>query len=164
MTHHGWWPSKCLSKNASLVFSVFECLPQSPQPTLNLLPWDRTVTEVFTISKWGFSNANRGIRWLPGSWQDPVPRGLFHSIPFLAQSCGPWLSAVPWSLGKAREVQSTIESPYSIPSTWHHLWPVNTLYPQKAHWLSLQVPRFPCTWKAKSWWLKVIVVPWGLLA
>lgn len=73
---------------------------------------------------------------LPGSWQDPVPRGLFPSIPFLAQPHRAWLSAVLRALWEARTAQSTTESLHNTPFTWHHFRPVSTFYPQKARCLS----------------------------
>lgn len=128
MTHRGRRPRKCLRMPAWLV-------PSSSIPSRSSQPWIDPDLETFTKKEASLVTAEKS-GGLPGSWQDPVPRGLFPSIPFLAQPHRAWLGTVLRPLWEARKAQSTTESLRNTPFTWHHFLPVSTFYPQKARCLS----------------------------
>lgn len=107
-------------------------LPWSPQPSLDVPHWGRTVT-LRSSPFWksvSLMTTNKQVAF------QAAGRSLFQGTlsfhPFLGLAlCGTWLSAVPWSLGKATQTQSTTEHPHDTPSTWHHFWPVSTSYPER---------------------------------
>lgn len=106
-----------------------EALCWLPQTILGVLSGDRTVT----LRSLPF---HKGTPLMtadqpdgpPGSWQDFIPKGLFHSISFLAPPCGAWLRAECRPLEKAGNAQRTTESSShsfylaSLPA-WGHILP-----------------------------------------
>lgn len=116
-------------------------VPSSSIPSRSSQPWINPDLETFTIAERGFSCDSRKSGGLPGSWQDPVPRGLFPSIPFLAQPHGAWLGTALRPLWEARKAQSTTESLRNTRFAWHHFRPVSTFHPPKARSLSPPNPR-----------------------
>lgn len=133
-------------------------VPSSSIPSRSSQPWIDPDLETFTKKEASLVTAEKS-GGLPGSWQDPVPRGLFPSIPFLAQPHRAWLGTVLRPLWEARKAQSTTESLRNTPFTWHHFLPVSTFYPQKA--LCLSPPPVPTHREASSGWLKAVMVPGG---
>lgn len=131
---------------AAWLFSYLNPLPQPPQPTIDML------TLNFTISEKGSSMTADESGGLPGSWQDPIPRRLcMHSFFWSAL----WSMAQHYAL-VLREIQKISEHHReSLKCSFHltPLWSMITFYPQRAHYLLSQVSSFPCTWRlaANGW-------------
>lgn len=128
-----------MPKNASLAFSFFKC---SPQLTLDLLPWDGSMT------LWSFlvqKEASLITTGTPVAYQ-AAGRILFQrdsSIPFCS-----WLSLV--EDGLVLMVSGESQKNSERHGEYFHLAPLlacEHTYPPKAHCLSPQVPSSPFTWR-----------------